>query len=275
MGVASITLLDVLDSVPGMSLPTSQWGQVMLTCTRCYKAVQGAVTEIQCTQAFISRDYDKYWDADADAYLSTELIDIDLSQLVKRQVSKLVVMGGNIDLGVILKMIDAKWPGMTLLVLSNVGLNAVCVHQLHLARWSELRWVDLSGNTWQQQAKSVAEGLVQAKWPYLKGLNLRDCGLNDHAVLLLAGANWALLEFLDIAGGHYSASGLLCLVHSGWPYITRLHCGLVSRQCGVSAVALMDALLTHKWDLSSLELCSRELDPAAQKQLLEGTWPRA
>lgn len=77
------------------------------------------------------------------------------------------MVGGDIDLGVILKMVDAKWPGMTLLVLSNVGLNAVCARQLHLARWTELRWMDLSGNSWQQQAKSVAESLVQAKWPYL------------------------------------------------------------------------------------------------------------
>ena len=277
MGAASITLLDVLDRVPGLikSLPTSQWGQVMLTCTRCYEAVHRVVTEIKCTEAFISTDFDRHWGADVEAYLSTKLIHTHITQLVRRKLSKLVLIGGNIDMGVISKMIDAKWPGLTLLVLSNIGLNVECLRQLHLARWSELRWVDLSGNSWQHQAKLAAAGLVQAKWPYLKGLNLRYCGLNDHAVLLLAGAYWPLLEFLDIAGGYYSASGLLHLVHSGWPYMTRLHCGLVSRSSGVSAVVLMDALLTHKWCLSSLTLCSSELDAAVQKQLLEGTWPRA
>ncbi len=172
-------------------------------------------------------------------------------------------------------MIEAKWPGLTVLVLSNTGLDAECLRPLHLASWSELRWVDLSGNNLQHEGSVATAGLVQAKWPYLKGLNLRNCGLSDQAITELVGGYWPLLEFLDIAGGYYSACGLLHLVHSGWPYMARLHCGLVSRSCGVSAVVLMDALLTHKWSLSSLELSSSELDAAVQKQLLEGTWPRA
>lgn len=272
-----MTLLDVLDRVPGLikSLPTAQWGQVMLTCSKCYEAVQHVVTEIKSTEAFIAKDFDRCWGADVDAHVSTELVQSHIPQLVKRELTKLVLMGGNIDLAVIFKMIDAKWPGLTILVLSNTGLDAECLRPLHLASWSQLRWVDLSGNSLQHQERVAATGLVQAEWPHLKGLNLRNCGLNDQAVVLLVGAYWPLLEFLDIAGGYYSASGLLHLVHAGWPYMTRLHCGLVSRSSGISAVVLMDALLTHKWSLSSLEHCSSELDAAVQKQLLQGTWPRA
>ncbi|KAA6425047.1 MAG: hypothetical protein FRX49_05221 [Trebouxia sp. A1-2] len=249
-----MTLLDVLDIVPGLikSLPREQWGQVMLTCSKCLKAVRHVVTEVESTKACIARDFGSHWGADGDAHVSAKLVQNHLPQLIKRKLTTVVLMGGSINLASIFKMIDAKWCGLTVLVLSNTRLGAECLHPLHQASWSELRWVDLSGNNWQPEESVAAAGLVQAKWPHLKGLNLRNCGLSDQAVLLLVGAYWPLLEFLDIGGGYYLASGLLHLV-----------------------VALMDALLTHKWSLTSLELCSTELDAAVQKQLLEGTWPRA
>ncbi len=272
-----MTLLDVLDIIPGVikSLPRNQWGKVMLTCSKCCQAVQRVVTEIQSTKACITRDFDSHWGADGDAHVSTKLVQNHLPQLIKRNLTKLVLTGGKIDLASIFKMIEAKWPDLTVLVLSNTGLDAECLRPLYLARWSQLTWVDLSGNSFQSQERVAATAFVQAAWPRLKGLNLRNCGLNDQAILKLVGAYWPLLEFLDIAGGCYSARGLLNLVHAGWPHMTRLHCGLVSRPSNVSAVVLMDALLTNKWYLSSLELCSRELDVFVQKQLLEGTWPRA
>ncbi|DBA81781.1 TPA: hypothetical protein ACH3X1_007511 [Trebouxia sp. C0004] len=96
LDAASITLLEVLERVPGLikSLPTTQWAQVMLTCSKSNIAVQKSVTEFKSTEAF-ARDWGRYWGA-VDAHLSTELVQSHIPRLVKRELNKLVLMGGNI-----------------------------------------------------------------------------------------------------------------------------------------------------------------------------------
>lgn len=146
--------------------------------------------------------------------------------------------------------------------LYSVGLTSAALQAFCALAWSQLRWLDLSGNKMDVAAISY---LGAAFWPHLKELDLSCTALSDKAFLLLChfsstdNSSWPALTHLYVSGNRmrHLRLPLLLMPTDRHQVCTLLGSGTTSWAC----------------QMQFLDLSDNNLTPSAIKELTGTYWP--
>lgn len=146
--------------------------------------------------------------------------------------------------------------------LYSVGLSSAALQAFCALAWSQLRWLDLSGNKMDSAAISH---LGDAFWPHLKELDLSCTALSDKALSLLChfsstdNSSWPALTHLYASGNSMRHLRLPLLL---MPTDRRQLCRLLGREATSWAC-----------QIQFLDLSDNNLTPSAIKELTSTYWP--
>ena len=146
-------------------------------------------------------------------------------------------------------------------------ISTAVLGALAAVRFSQLRWLDLSGN--RARSGSLDAGMqhfARGNWPLLAVLDLGACGLTGKGAAHLGGAAWPRLREIDLRDNALGPDGVAWV--AAFP---RLHT-LILSGCGIGDGGIAALVATGARCIKRLDLTRNEITKAGLIVMARATW---